>query len=446
MKSHSWPILALAFAALVAVIALFGFSAIRQARALHDETIVAHEAYLETEAYLRDIPEDMYLSGVLLRDYLLDPSVSAAGEQRQQLLAVRASLEARLSSLSEMETSGQGQSLQQLRTEVQAYWQSLGQVFEWTPKQKAALGPAFLRQNVLPRRKAVVALAQEISALNTTNLQREQERLSAGQEAFQNSVRRMLIFCLSAGLLVAVVSTYRFATLENREDEQRGQLAKAENEMRRLSRSLVNAQEAERKSLARELHDAVGQMLTGLRMELANLDSQRNSPDKFHEHLEDAKRLNAETLQMVRTMSMGLRPSMLDDLGLAPALEWQGRELSRRSGIPVVIQIDGVLDHMPEAHRTCIYRVVQEALTNCARHARAKNIRVSVYGRRDLIKLTILDDGIGFDPGSSKHHGLGLVGIEERVRELGGWITLISHPGKGTVLTAEIPVPTEAVA
>ena len=444
MRLRSWFMLALGFAAVIVVIAAFGVSAIQQSRTLYRETMAAHEAYLSTETYLRDIPEQMYLSGVLVRDYLLDPSPVSAAEQRRQLLAVRSSLEQRLRSLEQLEKDEHSSSLKQLDAEVQAYWDSLDPVFEWTPKQKAALGPVFLRQNVLPRTKAAVALAEQIATLNKANLEQEQHRLRDGQEAFEGFLKRMLLYSLSAGVLVALASTRFFWVLETRAERQRRKIEAAEKEMRRLSRSLVNAQEAERKSISRELHDAVGQMLTGLRMELANLDSQRTSPEKFHEHLEEVRRLSGETLQMVRSLAMGLRPSMLDDLGLAPALEWQGRELSRWSGIAVDVQIDGVLDHLPETHRTCIYRVVQEALTNCARHAQAKHVRVSVYGSDESVSLTIQDDGIGFRPLELK--GLGLVGIEERVSELDGHLEINSHPGMGTVLKIEIPVPAKVIA
>ena len=137
---------------------------------------------------------------------------------------------------------------------------------------------------------------------------------------------------------------------------------------------------------------------------------------------------------------MGLRPTMLDELGLGPALRWQGREFSRRSGVPVTVQIDGDLDGLPETHRTCIYRVVQETLTNCARHAQAKSIRISIYGRHDWVKLSIQDDGAGFDPGEAAARGLGLIGIQERVRELEGTVTIISQPEKGTIVEVEVPV------
>jgi signal transduction histidine kinase len=131
---------------------------------------------------------------------------------------------------------------------------------------------------------------------------------------------------------------------------------------------------------------------------------------------------------------------MLDELGLGPALRWQAREFSRRSGVPVVVQIDGDLDGLPETHRTCIYRIVQESLTNCAKHAGANNIRISVYGRHDWVSLSIQDDGAGFDRQTTSDRGLGLIGIEERVRELDGKVTIISQPGKGTIVEVEVPV------
>jgi signal transduction histidine kinase len=293
----------------------------------------------------------------------------------------------------------------------------------------------------------MVEHARDVAKLNAANLRRRQERLRESQQTFQSFLGQMLGFTLSVGLLVAIVSTSRVSILEGRAERQRRELERAEDELRRLSRNLVQAQEAERKSLSRELHDAIGQMLTGMGMELANIESQRtSSPEKCHAHLEEARRLNAETLRSVRDLAMGLRPSMLDDLGLGPALEWQGREFSRRSGVPVSVQIDGVMDPLPETHRTSIYRVVQEALTNCGRHARAKSIRVSVHGAPDRVSLTIQDDGVGFDPGAARGKGLGLLGIQERVRELGGTLEIVSQPHKGTMLKVEVPAAGEASA
>jgi signal transduction histidine kinase len=154
-------------------------------------------------------------------------------------------------------------------------------------------------------------------------------------------------------------------------------------------------------------------------------------------------------MQSVRALAMGLRPSMLDDLGLEPALRWQAQEFSRRSGVPVSLETDGELEDLPDSVRTCIYRVVQESLTNCARHAEAKDVRITVHGSRDRIYLTIQDDGKGFDIHNPGNRGMGLVGMEERIRKLGGTLIISSQNmniPKGTILEIELPSSGEASA
>jgi len=164
------------------------------------------------------------------------------------------------------------------------------------------------------------------------------------------------------------------------------------------------------------------------------------------QNLDEAKHLAEEALRSVRHIALGLRPSMLDDLGLEPALEWQAREFSQRYGVPVTVEAEGSSLHkLPESHRTAIYRVVQEALTNCARHAAARNIRIVVHAKPDLVVLTVQDDGAGFDPAERRGRGLGLIGIEERVHKLGGSVAIFSQPLKGTAIVAEIPFAMEAV-
>jgi signal transduction histidine kinase len=176
-------------------------------------------------------------------------------------------------------------------------------------------------------------------------------------------------------------------------------------------------------------------------MELGNLEQLRSAPgQEFHDHLAEAKTVTEKTMRSVRDLAMGLRPSMLDDIGLGPALQWHVREFSSRSGIPVSVDIDGDLGNVPEAVNTCIYRVTQESLTNCARHAQAKNIRVTVHGGKDQIYVTVADDGIGFESGDLAGPGLGLIGMEERVKKLGGTLTISSQSQKGTILEVRLPV------
>jgi signal transduction histidine kinase len=155
------------------------------------------------------------------------------------------------------------------------------------------------------------------------------------------------------------------------------------------------------------------------------------------------KKLVEGTMGVVRNMALLLRPSMLDDIGLVPALRWQAREVSRRSGIRVDIVTETIPDNLPDEHKTCVYRVVQEALHNCARHSQAHVCRITLRHENDDLLLGVQDDGTGFDRAAER--GMGLLGIQERVERLGGRFEVNSAPGKGTLLTVSVPLAMPAV-
>jgi len=240
---------------------------------------------------------------------------------------------------------------------------------------------------------------------------------------------------------VAVIAVIRLRVLERRSEQQRAHSEQTGEEMRRLSNQLLRTQEEERKNLSRELHDEVGQMLTALRMELGRLERAHvvGSP-AFAASAAESKALIDKMMRLVRDLAMGLRPSMLDDLGLEPALAWQTREFSRHFNTPVDLLVEGDLERLPDPHRTCVYRVVQEALTNCAKHSEATRITVAVRGGADSLEVTVTDNGVGIDKTSS-HQGLGLTGINERVKEMDGRFSIDRGPRGGTVLQAILPVP-----
>lgn len=442
MRSRSWPVLFFGFGSLVFLIGLAGLGAGRRAAQIYTEMASIYDSRRESTRILNEIHSGVNLSGIFVRDYLLDPSHLMASSHRQQLLEIRSSMGKQIEQLQRLIGQEEAGRLAQLREELDGYWNSLDPLFSWTPRQKMALSSFFLRQRVIPRRDAALKIAREIRDFTEANFQVQQRRLDRSQADFRRYLAWMLGVVISLGLLVAAISIYRIAGLEKRSEEQQQRTERAEQALRRLSQDLVRAQESERKSISRELHDEVGQTLTALRMELANLEEIRSTPgEEFPARLKEAKQLVEQTMASVRSLAMGLRPAMLDDLGLGPALEWQGREFSRRSGIPVVVESGGSLDGLPEAHRTCVFRIVQEALTNCARHAHAKNIRIAVHGRQDAVFLSVQDDGIGISRAEPSGHGLGLIGIEERARELGGVVTIYSQPDKGTTLRVELPLP-----
>jgi signal transduction histidine kinase len=447
MKSGAGAILLLGFGTLVALVAVLGFSAYHRADRIESEIGAIHENYREIALVLSQTKEDTYLSGIMIRDYLLDPSRAAAPQYKQELLEIRSFLTRHIESLHRLISRDEGSVLERLHHELDVYWSMLDPVFEWTPQQKAASASFFLRREVMPRRNAILSIMREIDDLSARTLKNEQETINASRMEFQAYVRKMLALSVLLAIGVALISISRVSILERRSDNERKRAESAEEGLRRLSHQLVQAQEEERKSISRELHDEIGQMLTGLKMELGNLEEFRNFPgDEFKRHLAETKAITEQTMRSVRELAMGLRPSMLDDLGLEPALRWQAHEFSRHSGIPVSIDTDGNLENLSESLRTCIYRVVQESLTNCARHAEAKNVRIAVHGSNDRINLTIQDDGKGFDPGNIGSHGLGLIGMEERVRKLGGTLAISSQSlegHKGTALAVELPAVME---
>jgi signal transduction histidine kinase len=205
-----------------------------------------------------------------------------------------------------------------------------------------------------------------------------------------------------------------------------------------LSKRLVDAQEDERRSISTELHDQIAQTLGAVLINVRALIEGRTPSDPTSATLKKIGSLAEDCLHKVRNMSLLLRPSMLDDLGLMAALEWQAREVSRRNGLLVQVVDHDFDDDLPEELKTCIYRIVQEALNNCTAHAHASRVWVSLEEDPEFCILTIQDNGVGFDP--SRNRGMGLLGMHERVARLGGTLAIDSAPGKGTRIRGKIPL------
>ena len=446
MTSRFQLILAAAFGSLIVLLGVAGFESFRRASQIYEEISYLHESYRKGEQVLGQIQADIHLAGVLVRDYLLDPSQITGQLYREKLIDVREGMQDQFDELKKMIGAEDAGRLSQLRAEVDAYWDSVNPLFGWTPQEKSAFSAHFLRKVVLPRRDAALKLAAEVGQLHQAQIFRQRASIDAAQQQFRRDLGRLLALALSLGIAVALASMVRLSRLERQAENSRRRTEMAEQELRRLSQQLVRGQEEERKAISRELHDQVGQMLTALRMEIGTLQQLRNGDEaQFKAHAQEAKSLSENTLRAVRDLAMGLRPSMLDDLGLGPALEWQAREFSRRFGVPVSVQLEGDLDTVGERQRTCIYRVVQEALTNCAKHAGATEIRIAARGEPDRVSFQIQDNGAGFDLKSPKRKGLGLIGIQERVRELEGTVQILAQQGKGTVLAVDLPAAREVV-
>jgi signal transduction histidine kinase len=223
-------------------------------------------------------------------------------------------------------------------------------------------------------------------------------------------------------------------------------VTKRERDLQRLSTQLINAQEAERKRISQELHDEMGQALTAMSINLAAIEKELPSElaPMIRERLAETSLLADQTLEQVRELSLNLRPSMLDDLGLVPTLHWYVNRYAKRLDIEVEFEPIGLEERLTTEVETVLYRVVQEALTNAARHAQASTVYIHLERKEATVTTCIEDDGQGFDieevTGSNfPEHGVGLLGMRERVASQGGRFSIQSHPGQGTRLAIEIP-------
>ena len=445
MRFRTWPVAAVGLAGLLLIVLFAVVTAAQRAQESYDQLDELNTHHRQVEAKLRAVRDDIHLSGIFVRDYLLDTVRERAPEYRATLANYRETTRGTLQELHEIaRRRGEDETrIRNLETNLEAYWEGFEPLFDWTIAEKINYSAGFLRRVVLPRRNAVLELAAEIEGLNNQNLAAQRAEVTRRQEALRSELVTLVGRSLLVGLAVAIAVTLRLRVLERRSEDQKRRAQEAEGQMRELSQQLVHAQEEERRKLSRELHDHVGQMLTALRMELGRIDRVRPASDnRVALALNECRQLVDDMVRIVRDLALGLRPSMLDDFGLQPALEWLTRDFTRRSNVPVELQITGALDALSDQHRTCIYRVVQEALTNCVRHARATAIGVVIRAREDTIEVSVSDDGVGLDP-SRRAAGFGLRGIEERVRELGGNITLLSAAGQGATLSIKLPIVKE---
>ncbi len=223
-------------------------------------------------------------------------------------------------------------------------------------------------------------------------------------------------------------------------------LAESERRFRRLSMGVVRVQEAERGRISREMHDGVGQSLTALKIQLDLLEqSLVDDGSLLAARVTALRELAERSLQDVRELSRLLRPQMLDELGLVPTLRWLFRDLHKRIGIEVDFVHEGIDRLLGPDVETLVYRLVQEAVTNSAKHARAAAVQVSVRATTTQLLLTIQDHGVGFETksvlaSSDGDGGFGVRGMRDRVRLFGGRFMLHSAPGAGTVISVEVPL------
>ena len=298
--------------------------------------------------------------------------------------------------------------------------------------------------------EAIRQHAQELIA-------RSDQRLQQGREQIEQSLMlsRIGIATVTAiGLLafymylrqtqaVQTVNLREQEVLERERDRLEGLVRDRTATLSELANHLQQVREEERGHLARELHDELGALLTAAKLDVARLKSKidATAPD-VSERLKHLTETLNSGIALKRRIIEDLRPSSLSNLGLTAALEILTREYAERAGIDVETSLEPV--QLPDAAQLTVYRMVQEALTNIGKYAKASKVLVSVHGYPTHVAVQVRDDGVGFDPGSVRPTSHGLAGMRHRVEAAGGRLTLTSRPGNGTLLSAVLPLPRTA--
>ena len=429
-RKPSWLILSLGFGGLLICIVGAAAGTLVALQQVRKAEAQARKAFLRRLSALDQIRAQIYLSGTYVRDFLLSPDPDTANAQAAHLATLKRETRDALGAYSRALEPEERDPFLALRSEIDAYWRVLDATLGWSPQERNLLRFSFFYNELVPRRTAMLQIADRIASVNELGLTRSEERSAASADSLRRYLMLTFAATLSGGLILALLTIGFTLRLERELDLRRADLQE-------LSTLLLRAQENERRALARELHDEVGQSLSAILMETEGAEC-ADQPAGTRAHLNSIKTLAEKTVNQVRDLALLLRPSMLDDLGLAPALSWHARETGKRTGLNVVVSADDAINSLPDEHRTCIYRLVQEAVNNAVRHANARTVEVAVRKERQKVDVTVQDDGAGFDTRFLR--GLGLLGMEERVRRLGGHLKVSSEPGRGTLVHAALPV------
>jgi signal transduction histidine kinase len=434
-------IVLIGFAGLLILMGALAVDSARQMRDVSETSAVLRRESRDRHALLDRLRTDTYRSATLVRDYVLEHDDMHAARQKAELLAVRSRVEDTLNQYAAKAPQEEKDAIQSLMQHAESYWSSLAPALDWNGSARRELGEVIFRNAIVPKRDELVQFVIQVGALDERTLDAAEERIQVVQARFQRRVSAISIVALVLGSVLAIVVVRHVKRLSAEAASRFNEVRGAQEDLKRLSDRLVEVQEEERRSLSRELHDDLGQTMSAMLIELGKAESMPAGSKGRRDELASVRRLAEENVAKIRNMALLLRPAMLDELGLVPALNWHVREVGRRTGLKVKLIADELNDDLPESNRTCIYRVVQEALNNCVKHSKANEVRVVMQRDGEGLSISVQDDGVGFDP--ERHKGLGLLGMMERVSAIGGRFHIESQPGRGTVLSTYLSLESD---
>jgi signal transduction histidine kinase len=434
--------LATGFAIVFGLWLLWGYQLGRSLQDIERSVASVHEEYVRGEQTLSKVRTNVLLGSIYLRDALIDTAVANRDDYRTELNRLREATDQSLDGyVPEVGSEVERQHWARLQTELAEFWMSRELALSDADPRTAAQAAALLRTRVVPRRETILLVLDQLAALQGEANRRRQQDANALYA--QVRVRLMSIggATLLVALVVAVMASRHVSRLQREVERQRAAEQQNRQDLERLSARLVDAQEAERRKLARELHDEVGQALTAVKMDIG-IALRSDNRLRVKGALEEASELTERTLRGVRDLSQLLHPSMLDDFGLPTTLATYLRSVSQRTGIRAQLA-ETIDDRLVPAIEVGVYRIVQEALNNIVQHSGATACTVSLSAGGGLLHLVIEDNGRGLGPfprPADTQRGLGLIGMRERAQALGGTFAIDDSATGGTRISVTLPL------
>ena len=436
--------LVLGFSLTLGVWLFTGYYFTRRMSAVESDAAAISARYMRAQERLSNVSAQVLLSSVYLRDALLESNPLAIADQRRRLEDTYDALDRELDDyVPVLDTAAEREQVARLRQEIADFRETTREALGTGVIRSPAETRTILNTRVVPRRETVIRVTEDVRALNRAAFIEQQRAIAEIHRVADQRSWQWLGATLAVSLGIGLLATAYASRLERSLKKQRALEAQNTRYLQLLSAKLITAQEEERQNIARELHDEVGQVLTAIKVELAVAQRRLALSGGAAELLEDVQGIADAALHTVRDLSHLLHPALLDDLGLPAAVDWYLHAFSKRYAVAVHLQQDGMASRLAPEIELAAYRVVQEALTNVARHASAKSCRVVMRQNADRLQVTIEDDGKGFDltviGESGTRKGLGLLGMRERAAQLKGTVRIDSAPGAGTRVKVDLP-------
>jgi signal transduction histidine kinase len=432
------------------VLALLLFSSIEAYQiqtAISEKHLEIYHRYVKQDATVSQLRRILWIGGNYVRDFFINTTPQGAVLLKSQLRDLKQRSDEYMNQLDRLRSIRKERP--RLVGEVQEFWDTVNPIPDTMLDKSDLEQYEFVQREIVPRRNSLSNVIRDLTEADLSALQQNESDFAAARKAAARRLFFMLALCMILALAVSRFSLTYSEALQKETDRQYEEALRARREQAQLSARLLEIEEDNKKKLSRELHDEIGQTLAVLQIEVSNaLAIADGKGSVLNERLRRARDLAERMVQTVRNIALLLRPALLDDLGLVPALQWHLEEFVRRSGIRCEFSENGVEDALPESVKTCVYRVVQEALHNCEKHSGANRISVRLRQVSELLTAEVEDNGCGFEVNEKsmpcRNPGLGILGMRERAAKVGGTVALDTAPGRGTRLALNIPLASVA--